>query len=740
MAKGGHLHRGTLKKDHKPFKSKHATKGSLKAANKGKVEKSGPGASKQIKVASKLQRKNTARQLKEHKILTTKAARSLFEGALAAERVVVVIALTNDLDPSEIAARLVAAAGGDVAEPFEGACVRHVAVPRFRAKFSVVVPDHGNLLDILDAAKAADFVVFGLSAQEEIQPDHGEQILRAVVAQGVATAVGVVPNLVASFPKRNLQQDVRQSLQSYFGHFFPDDEKLFALDSDAEAANCARYVAQKFPKPVNWRDLRGYLLVKNVALSPDGHVVAEGTVRGAGFTADRLVHIPGHGDFQLAQIEAVARNEDEKAVFSPTVMQDSLDELNPEEAEMDAADDGLDDDEPVDHDSHGVRMQGKNYFGAEKQPLRLWVLDDDEDDEIDAQDEDAQDDDAMEEVSRADGDDMADEEAGDENGADGMFVELSPEEEERQWREYKSLEQEDREFPDEIELAPEDSAVSKLKDYRGVKSLGSCDWDWDEQDAHKPDVYLRLLQIRNFKASKNRAAKDAVRDSQVHAGAQVRLYIRAPASVLEAVDVLAKPLVVYSLLAHERKLAVTNFSFKTWENYENPVPSGESLIAQYGFRRVQITPQFSQDSNHANNVHKFERFAHQGDTCIALAITAPLLYNAPTIFFRESASGTELVGQGTLLNCDHTRVMAERVVLTGHPVKIHRRLVTVRYMFFRPEDINWFKAVPLFTKSGRTGFIKESLGTHGYFKATFDGRLSAQDIVAMPLYRRVWPA
>jgi len=60
-------------------------------------------------------------------------------------------------------------------------------------------------------------------------------------------------------------------------------------------------------------------------------------------------------------------------------------------------------------------------------------------------------------------------------------------------------------------------------------------------------------------------------------------------------------------------------------------------------------------------------------------------------------------------------------------------------MFFNSEDVAWFKALPLWTNRGRQGQIKESLGTHGYFKATFDAKVGMQEGVGVSLYKRVWP-
>jgi pre-rRNA-processing protein TSR1 len=105
----------------------------------------------------------------------------------------------------------------------------------------------------------------------------------------------------------------------------------------------------------------------------------------------------------------------------------------------------------------------------------------------------------------------------------------------------------------------------------------------------------------------------------------------------------------------------------------------------------------------------------------------------------DEALSYQLVGTGTSLPPSLTRVIAKRIILTGHPFKIHKKLVTVRYMFFNREDVEWFSALQLWTKRGRIGYIKESLGMHGYFKATFDGRVNPLDSIGVSLYKRIWP-
>ena len=55
----------------------------------------------------------------------------------------------------------------------------------------------------------------------------------------------------------------------------------------------------------------------------------------------------------------------------------------------------------------------------------------------------------------------------------------------------------------------------------------------------------------------------------------------------------------------------------------------------------------------------------------------------------------QLVAMGTFLNPDTTRIVAKRVVLTGHPFKVHKKTATVRYMFFNSGSLpSFFFSVP----------------------------------------------
>lgn len=109
----------------------------------------------------------------------------------------------------------------------------------------------------------------------------------------------------------------------------------------------------------------------------------------------------------------------------------------------------------------------------------------------------------------------------------------------------------------------------------------------------------------------------------------------------------------------------------------------------------------------------------------------------------------QLVGIGSINKSSTDDIILKKIILTGNPFKVRRKLATVRHMFFDPKDIlviivgivniQWFKPVELHTKMGSVGHIREPLGTHGYMKCIFNEQVTMQDEVRLALYKRVYP-
>ncbi|KAI9804731.1 MAG: hypothetical protein M1825_001099 [Sarcosagium campestre] len=509
------------------------------------------------------------------------------------------------------------------------------------------------------------------------------------------------------------------------------------------------------------------------------------------FQIDRIVVAPKVSSVQKQPVEQSMDLDEGKSpntAQEPTQDQDDLAELAPEEVLMTEVD--ADADRSVSEaagDRRGVLLDDHHYFSDEetlaptsrkKLPKgtssyqSAWYLDDVSDSESDVDDPvDNEGDLDMDARARPeDGTEGLDqatqgeptEMAPSEYPQSEMFLDPSPEDEAEQLKSFRSRKQteaeEDAEFPDEIELLPNVLARERLARYRGLKSMRTSPWETEEDRPYQPPNWNRLLQVLDYKGTLRKVTNEALVGG-ILPGSRVEIHLRNVPSSLQKIHDPSQPLPLFSLLRHERKSAVVNVSITLGSEQSSPLRSKDEIIVQCGPRRFVVNPIFSQGGETRNHVHKFDRFLHPGRHAIATFIAPVTWGSVPVLFFKRtttaaapadpehltthSASSTasqlELIGTGTNLPPSSNRVIAKRVILTGHPYKIHKKLVTIRYMFFNADDVNWFKALPLWTRRGRSGFIKESLGTHGYFKATFDGRVNPQDSIGVSLYKRMWP-
>ncbi|RKF57702.1 Ribosome biogenesis protein tsr1 [Erysiphe neolycopersici] len=782
-----HSHRSTTKVTHKPFKSRKATKGSLKEIQKGKVDKLTHRKNPHQQMMSKLDRRNQNRQklLAKHKehLRETK----IFAGRNGAARIVAVVPLCVNSNAASVVKSLLNSLDISTEVPDEG--LARVSIERFKQSIHYITVKR-DLIACLDAARIADFIIFILSPDQEVD-QLGETIIRSIEGQGLSTLLTVVQGLDKIQPLKK-RAGILTSLKSYMTHFHPEQERIYNLDSNIDCVNLIRSLCTVTPKGIHWRDERSWMLVDEVQWPEnlDESVVLTGTVRGKGLKADRLVQVGDWGIFQINKITAATshmtqRSDDmvtdeesvEKILEVPTEDQDDLLELAPEEIMVQ---DDMDIAEPATMpEKRGVLLDDHHYFSDDEthlpsKPKRLpkgtsayqsaWFLGDEYSDSgSDFEDVDEQGDVDMETPALP------------EDGIEGfsaqepteaaptqyanseVFLDPKPDDELEiqqlaEFRARKTNEAEDdREFPDEIELHPQVLARERLARYRGLKSLRTSTWEENEDRAFEPQDWRRLLQVQNFKSARSRVTREALVGG-VAVGTRVRVYLRNVPPSLKASWVNSHhPLGLFSLLRHEQKQTVVNFSISLSSDYPEPIKSKTGMILQCGPRRFIVNPLFSQSGKTKNNIHKFDRFLYPGQNTVATFV-APLTWGSvPSLLFKQEDSSettqeTDLfkaplnfVATCTSLPPSTSRVIAKRIILTGHPYRIHKKLVTVRYMFFNREDVEWFKALQLWTKRGRTGYIKEPLGTHGYFKATFDGKINPQDAVGISLYKRMWP-
>ncbi|CAI2167866.1 12927_t:CDS:10 [Funneliformis geosporum] len=658
-----HHKAGSLKQSNKPFKSKHATKGAIKDKIKGKVNRKAiKHSSANTRSISRVDRRNAAKleqQKKREEVLKTNR---FFEGKHGTPKIVAVIPLCPDVNSYSAIKSIYSSI--DLQEPSILKGIAHMNAERFKQTIQFILLER-NFIDILDACKIADYVLFVVSAEVEVD-QFGESCLKAIQSQGLPTVITTAMHMEKiSQKKRN---DVKKSLLSYMNHFFPDEEKIHSADQIQDALNVLRTICTQRPKQVLWRDIRPYMLTEELIYEPNddnfGTLKVTGYSRGVPFSANRLVHLQNFGDFQLKQITASRKRDDDKDseekfqilhVADPK-LQDSL----------------ISENEPT-------FMENEQTWPTEEEMG------------------------GMEESMRSD--DMPDAPPEVGNDSEGEYEEievetrttslndpnLDPEEEARQLKEFlanrEKQRRDDLEFPDERDTPLGITARTRFQRYRGLESFRTSPWDPME---NLPVDYARIFQFENYQRTKHRVINEAAVGGCGIKGARITLHL-------------------------------------------SNVP-----------KEVAVNPIYSQNTQGGkgtNNVHKFERFLNPGRTCIA-TIYGPVQFgHSPIMLFKDTGdiNAPILVATGSFLNSDPKRVNAKRIILTGHPYKIHKKSAVIRYMFFNPEDVLWFKPVQLTTKYGRTGHIKESLGTHGYMKCVFDSPLTQQDTVMMNLYKRVFP-
>ncbi|XP_076236064.1 tsr1 ribosome assembly factor isoform X1 [Calliopsis andreniformis] len=763
---------GTFKQTNKPHKTgRHRSKGSISSEVKGKVG---------VKVLSKRARKNLGKEARRHQssqIRKNKREEILEQkrslgGSHAAPLLISIIPLQEDLDTQNVLSMIMKA--DETAIVTNSPCgTIHISVPRFKQRFSIIVPPVGNIFATLDAAKVATTVLFIVSAVNQCSnsPKHnildqwGEEVITSCVAQGLSIPVVALTNLENLHLKK--RQEYKNRVQSAISKWLPE-EKILQLDTSVDALNVLRRVGSQKQRTVSYRNKRPYLLAEEIKYKANedstdiGTLIISGYLREVSLSVNGLIHVPGFGDFQMIQIDApedpypidkkerkhCSAMDDESSIRvlerANSKKQESLESENIPDS-MDAEQTWPTEEELAQAVAAQKKKIVKKVPKGTSEYQAAWIPDEDGEELSEYSNNESDQMSVDETKSQANSEVEAEE---DEEEYETITISEAAFDEQRYDQDIDIIEEKeameklkqaklDAQFPDEVDTPQDMLAKQRFQKYRGLESFRTSPWDPKE---NLPIDYARIFQFQNFDRTRKRIFKESREMEGAMPGWYIRIHVaNVRRNLFTAFGTLEnRPLIVFGLLPNEQKMSLLNVVLKHTNTSPQPVKSKERLIFQCGFRRFTACPIFSQHTN--GNKHKYERYFQPESTVVA-SMYAPITFPpCPVLCYIEKLNGSlELIATGNVLSANPDRIIVKRVVLSGHPYKVHKRSAVVRFMFFHREDINWFKPVQLRTKYGRRGHIKEPLGTHGHMKCVFNGQLKSQDTILMNLYKRVFP-
>jgi pre-rRNA-processing protein TSR1 len=97
------------------------------------------------------------------------------------------------------------------------------------------------------------------------------------------------------------RQSVLKSLLSFMQYFVPEHNRVLDLAASSDRLVAARALCEGKPVDVKWREGRPWILSEDTRWE-NGELKMTGVVRGAALSANRLVHLPELGDFQVSKV------------------------------------------------------------------------------------------------------------------------------------------------------------------------------------------------------------------------------------------------------------------------------------------------------------------------------------------------------------------------------------------------------------------------------------------------------
>ena len=300
----------------------------------------------------------------------------------------------------------------------------------------------------------------------------------------------------------------------------------------------------------------------------------------------------------------------------------------------------------------------------------------------------------------------------------------------------------DGRMPDEVDTPINVRAKDEFCEYRGLQNFWKDKWDKFES---LPLQYSQIFNINDWK----QACKLSKTIENINKNNDDNHLIECNQKIDVIINNVNKndyiqmvkhdsPVILWNLLKYETKISVSHYLIKKSNTYNDTLQELNEYLFDSGFRRFNGKPIFT--DNTKCDKHLTIKTINDNNEYYIMSIYAPICYPPINILiFNNDNKFDNILGNGYLTEINAHRILIERKILTGRPVKIHRRRAIVRYMFWNPKDVRYFMPLNLWTKHGLKGKIEQSVGDQGYMKCFFSGKLKQNDTICLSLYKRVFP-
>eukprot|EP00808_Paulinella_micropora_P001593 g58742.t1 len=752
----GHHHRSSFKVGKKPHKG--STKGSVARKNRGKVERATRSHSVKVEEGGRVKdrRFNEAKQrqrLKREDIMNKKR----LGGRGHSAKMVGLLPLSDRVDMGAVC-KLVqdACEGGSTWSSSCPAIFSNTAHVAKRNQHYVFYNIPREATVVLDVAKVVDILVLVTCPNEEgdeLGDDAlAQHCLTILKAQGLPATIATIQGL-ATLPDKK-QHALRKLAGRYFATALGEaGQRILSVDSAEHAVQLHRWLAHLNMREVSWRQHRPYMLAEGWRWQPhdaaaehstgtllvSGFLRAGSTPSSKALSANQLVHLTGYGDFQLSKIERVLDEQPPASAAdcstpwpSTQLLMTSDERRKPLQALVPL--------DPLAHEQSLISDQELKEARQQRQEARdastcaveggvsayqsLW------NELADEEDKDQQADQPLSEAKEDEVQHMEAHEEEEDEGEDALMATLAKPKADKPYAELgldqkRKLEQDEVDWPDQVETPRETVLRDRYARYRGLKSFAKSFWDKKES---LPLEYSQLCQLEQFQAiykhiiqtepgaeqededmddtkSVSESEEEAEEDldfrlgpARAGTGRRVVLHIEGVPAACDKHAQQGLPLLVWGLLDHERKVSVLHFQVKRHAEYDLPVKGKEPMLFHVGFRRFLSRPIYTHLPQ-KGKPDKFlvSRFFQPGRFCVASVYGHITFPPAPVLMFKPAPERKDSVGMGAsdIKDCGAGELVAS----------------VARYMFYHPDDIRWFKPVMLWTKFGLTGQITEPHGT-----------------------------